>query len=343
MSNFKQKEIKAACRALSSSLRYGEKLQMSLAKMAKSQRKHEDDWLEMRDQAEAGMPLSGCLSKYWPDRYITAIASGEAAQQLPDVLKEISVIINAEDELQKVSKKVITPVAFIFAGIGVFIYFLLSVIPSFPSSPGAPKSFLLKMSAGLIAFIHGYWWILAGAGLGLFALCWTLFHSKSFRISVMQTLDRFPGAGQGLRYMHFSLWCRYLAILARAGIPWAECVRRTKGTLPYAYQLEADDFEEGCRENIQLSLDPDVLSSGDRRTLWPSPFVMSVLNGEQSGEFDTHLAEIVDEMFDEGMEVYQGFVEVMTLFGRGIAAAFIMSPMLAYFAQMAGTVKALSG
>lgn len=343
MSQFKQKEIKAACRALSSSLRYGEKLQRSLEKIAKTQRKHEDKWLEMRDQAEGGLPLSDCLAKYWPERYISAIAAGEAAQQLPVVLKEISVIINAEESLNKVSKKIMTPIMFIFAGIGVFIYFLLSVIPSFPTSPGAHKSFLLQMSSGLLSFIHGYWWVLAGAGLGLFSLGWMLFHSRSFRISVVHLLDPLPGAGQGLRYMYFSLWCRYLAILARAGIPWAECVRRTKGTLPFAYQLEADEFEEGCRENIQASLDPDVLPDGDRRKLWPSPFVMSVLNGEQSGEFDTHLSEIVDEMFEEGMEIYQVFVEFMTVFGRGIAAAFIMSPMLAYFAQMAGTIKNLSG
>lgn len=338
MASFTKKEIRAACRKLASGLKSGLNLRELLDKLAYAQPRHAEKWEEMSLAAAEGTPLSKLLEPHWPVSYTSAIHAGESSKRLIDTLKAISSIIVIEDRIKKMSRSMLQPVFIGLAGVVVFIFFMLKVIPGLPSRAGAEPSAVQQVSNMFIAATE-YSGIIGGAMLaGIGFIIW-LVRTDGFQIFAVSTLDSIPIAGKAFRNLYFSIWGRYLALMYASGISSREAIGLSKAVLPKAYQEEAEMFSEGIQYGIRKSIDPQLLPQHDPRRKWPDPFVMAFINSEDSGQLDEQLNDVVDDMEEEGVELFGSMFGTFRLVAMVFTAVLSLSPMLGYFLQLGASMK----
>lgn len=344
---FKDNEIRVAARLIGSLTRAGLAQDLICLRMAEMQAKKKEFWLDAAEQAGAGIPFSHIVEESWPKAYIQAVKAGENSGSLASVLREINLTIVRKQEVMKILIDALKPLGFVLGGIGVLIFFLISVIPALPAPRGIDPSLIRSMSNSVMDALASdtKYMILGIAVATLFGL-YTLFKNPSFQRSVMEIVDKVPGLGRGVRALVWSIFSRYLIVLSNAG-GGLDVVTRLKmaaESMPSIYQEEVNLLIYDLAERnmgIADAINPDKQDEDDPRRKWPMLFTSALMNYEVSGNMGEELQAVVDDLEEDGRESIAGPISILKLVGMLTAVSSIMFPMASYLMETVEATRAM--
>lgn len=334
-------EIEAASAALGNQLSAGIPIREAVARMAKLQPKYAELWTEAADAISRGNRLSLQLQNEWPESVIAALKAGEESGTLEEVFKRTSEAMRVRQAVRKIYGKLISPLAAFLGGVGVFLFFMIAVIPKLASTlGGGEQSFVLKSAVWMNQIVMGYWPVLALAAAGAVFGLIQWFKDPENIDKLISTANDIPQLGEALRDLYFGTWAYQVALLAAAGLPAKQQLLLSIKTLPGGYRegvarMAAEVEKRGHAD----SADPEKQEEGDPRREWPYFIAVAFITAHETGRIDKEMLRAAPILIDEGVRKLNKVISVADLVSKALAAAMIGLPLMAYFTQLSNSLS----
>ncbi len=338
-------EIEAAASALGNQLAAGIKVREAVARMAKLQPKHAELWAEAAEALSRGGRLSNQLEAVWPDSVVAALRAGEESNSLHAVFKRTAESMQVKAQVKKIYSKLMSPAIAFLAGFGVFLFFMVGVIPKLQASLGGGESGMtFKMAMVLHAIVTGYWPVVLG-GIGALVFGVTHWLRQPGNIDkLVEMADGVPRLGEALRNLYFGMWAYQMSLLDSAGLPVKQQLVLSVKTLPECYQEGVLRMaEEVEKRGIADSADPEKQPEDDPRQLWPFYIVTAFVTAHETGGIDEEMKRCAPILIDEGVRKLNQFISVADVIAKALAAAMIGMPLTAYFTQLSSSLTKAFG
>jgi type IV pilus assembly protein PilC len=341
----KSQSIEAAASALGNQLAAGIPLREATGRMARLQPEHAELWREISEILSRGGRLSTELTDVWPDGIVAAIRAGEESGTLQDVFKRIAKSLEVAAQVKKIFSKLMSPLAAFGAGFGVFLFFMIGVIPKLQAGlGGSEQSLVFKVSTWMHDTVMSGWpFILGGLVVsGYLAYQWV--KSPGSMDTLIELGNRQPKLGGALRSLFFGMWAYQLAMLDAAGLPMKQQLLLSVKTLPECYRLGVTNMaDEVEKRGIADSADSEKQIDEDPRREWPFYIVTAFITAHETGRLDEEMQRCAPILVEEGLKQITAVLAVADLFAKLCASVMIGLPLMAYFSQMANSLtKAFS-
>lgn len=298
---------------------------------------------DVRRDIRGGASASDAMSRhpeYFPALYIATIRAGEQAGNLPEVLQRyiqhLKLMIGLR---QKMMKALAYPAVLVLASLGLILFFLTFVVPSFmdiyrdtSKALPLPTQILIGLvEAAQVYLVPG----LIGVGvLGLVFLLWV--QSAAGRVAWDRVLLLAPWIGETF-VKHLTIqFTRTLATILSGGTPLVDGLQIARGSLSNRFlALRLDQAVAQVRDGATLSA-----SLGEQRVL-PRLALEMVTVGEETGALETMLrdvAEFYEGDLDYRLNQLTSFVEIALLLGMGLVVGTILVVMYLPIFEMAASV-----
>lgn len=338
-------DIEAAASALANQIAAGIKMREAVARMGKLQPKHAELWATAAELLSRGGRLSTVLADVWPEGVVAAVRAGEESDSLGMVFRHTAEAMVVKAQVRKIYSKLLSPIIALGAGFGVFLFFMVAVIPKLQSALGGGEA---DMTFKLAMFMHhavtNFWPLLAaGMGGAVLGVVWW-FKQPSSVDTLVGWGDQIPVLNTALRNLYFGLWAHQVALLDSAGLPVRQQLLLSAKTLPLPYQdgvlLMA---EEVLKRGIADSADPDKQAEGDPRQQWPFYVSTAFITAHETGHVDQEMKRCAPILIDEGVRKLTQAISVADLAAKVAAANMIGFPLMSYFMQMSSSLTKAFG
>ncbi len=254
-------------------------------------------------RVESGESLSDSLAKHpkaFNKLYVSMVGAGEKGGLLAEILSRLATYLENSDRLRKkVKTALMYPATVTVVAIGITIFLLVRVIPtfseiysSFNAKLPAPTMFMIGLSN---VVKHYLLFILMGIG----GLVWGWMYfikTPAGRTFWDAQRIKLPVFGSIAHKICLARFTRTLSSLVRSGVPILEVlqiVSQTVGNviMEKAIKLSAADIERG--EGISNAL--------GKHPIFPSMIIRMMRAGEQTGNIDNML-ERISNFLDEEIE-----------------------------------------
>jgi type II secretory pathway component PulF len=337
---FNAKDIEIAANALANQLAAGIKLREAVARMAKLQPRFAEFWQEAAERLSRGGRLSQQLEQSWPEDLVAAVRAGEEADMLPLVFKRIAETMAIRAEVKKIYAKLVSPVMAFLMGVGVFLFFMVVVIPKLAKNLDSDTGGLVNRMANFLSWAFTEHGLLIGGALAAVvggAALWS--RQPENRDTLTGMALQVPVLGQGLTLLSFGIWAKQVALLATAGMPVKQQLLLSLKTLPSALQDGVMFMaQEVQKRGIADSADPERQAEGDPRTRWPFYISTAFIIAHETGRLDEEMQRCSPLLIEEGMRKIAQFIAVADLVAKALAAVMIGLPLVSYFMQMASSL-----
>jgi len=295
----------------------------------------------VREDVEAGMPLSDAMERYpvaFDRLYVAMVRAGEAGGALDQTLNRLATQLEKDDSLRRTIKSAMAyPVLIAAFAILVMIGMLLFIIPIFASmyaDLGGQLPSLTRAMMGVSNALKGYWFVIFPV-LGL--LIWGIVKLKNTddgrrywdRIKLKLPMK----LGPVIQKIALARFSRTLATLVGAGVPILQAIEITGKTSGNSVLEESMvDVKESVRsgESIAQPL--------TRVAVFPPMVTHMISIGEETGALDAMLNKIADFYEDEvdaAVKSLTSIIEpIMMLFVGGLVGLIVISMYLPMFNMM---------
>ncbi len=298
---------------------------------------------EVRRDIRGGASASEALSRhpaYFPSLYIATIRAGEQAGNLPEVLQRyISHLKLMIGLRQKMMKALAYPAVLVLASLGLIVFFLVFVVPSFMDIyRDSTKSLPLptEILIGLVETLQTYMMPgLIGIGaLGLAFLLWV--RTAPGQVAWDGILLRIPWVGETYVKHHTIQFTRSLATVLSGGTPLVDGLQIARGSLSNRFlSLRLDRATAQVRDGATLAA-----SLGEQRVV-PRLALEMVTVGEETGALEHMLrdvAEFYEGDLDYRLNQLTSFIEIALLVAMGLVIGTILIVMYLPIFEMAASV-----
>jgi type II secretory pathway component PulF len=299
--------------------------------------KYKSLWQQGGTAIRNGYPLSSVLVEEWPESLVAVVIAGEDSGNVAGIFRDIEEALKIEQEVIKTSMTVVYPLAMIFAGLGVGLFFMLTVLPNVAKNMRGASSTVLDLSLAMSAFFEAYTQqILIAVVGGLIGAAYAVMQ-PGVRNSFMGIALSVPKLSAALIDLRFGIWAKYLSLCTATGISTAEALRITQPVLPPILQQVVIKIREDLANNVSLSETVNIqnMEANDpRRKLLPFFVGNAFAIAAQTGRLDTALAKSSPTLIRQGTHKLKRIVEVGKLLGIGFAAASIISPLGVVYSEL---------
>jgi type IV pilus assembly protein PilC len=254
-------------------------------------------------RVEAGESFSEALQKHpkaFSKLYVSMVGAGEKGGLLAEILSRLATYLENSNRLRKkVKTALMYPATVTVVAIGITIFLLVRVIPtfkdiysSFNAKLPAPTLFMIDLSEIVKKYL-----ILILAGVGALVWGWMYFiKTPTGRAFWDERRIKLPIFGPIAHKICLARFTRTLSSLVRSGVPILEVLQIVSQTvdnvsMEKAIKTSATDIERG--EGISNSL--------GKHPIFPSMIIRMMRAGEQTGNIDTML-ERISNFLDEEIE-----------------------------------------
>jgi type IV pilus assembly protein PilC len=295
-------------------------------------------------RVESGESFSEALQKHpkaFNKLYYSMIAAGEKGGLLAEIMGRLATYLeNTERLRKKVKTALMYPTAVTVVAIGITIFLLVRVIPTFKdiySGFGAqlpgPTQFLIDISDALKHYF--YLFIIGGA-----AAIWGWFYfikTPAGRQFWDSRRIKLPVFGPIAHKICLARFTRTLSSLVRSGVPILEVlqiVSQTVGNvvMEKAIKTAAVDIERG--EGISAAL--------GKNPIFPSMVIRMMSAGEQTGNIDNMLERVsnfLDEEIEATLSGLMSLIEPMLIVFLGIVVGGMVVCMFLPIFNLANIVN----
>ena len=289
------------------------------------------------DSVEAGMKFSDALKNYpdvFPPLYVSMVEAGETTGDLDVMLRRWA--FSAEKVLalrRKVRNAMIYPVVVLIMAIGIFIFLLVKVVPTFTKifkESGVELPALTQFVIALSDLVkHSFQYIMLGI-LGFFVAFFIALRFERFRYFWDGFKLRVPLFGNLIKKTAVARFARTMSTMLRSGVnimDGLEIVAKTSGNKV----LEAGLME--AKEKIARG---EMLSEALKENpIYPPLVIEMVAAGEKTGGLDEMLekvAEFYEEEVDAAVEALTTMIEpLMLIIIGGMVGTIVVALYLPIF------------
>ena len=274
-------------------------------------------------RVESGESFSEALQKHpktFSRLYYSMVAAGEKGGLLAEILSRLATYLESAERLRrKVKTALMYPTAVTVVAIGITIFLLVKIVPTFKevyegfgaTLPG-PTQFMIDLSELIKRFF-----VVMIIGLGAGVWGWFYFiKTKTGRIFWDSRRIKLPVFGPIAHKICLVRFTRTLASLVRSGVPILEVlqiVSQTVGNviMEKAIKNAAGDIERG--EGISAAL--------GKNPIFPAMIIRMLSAGEQTGNIDNMLERVsnfLDEEIDNTLSGLMSLIEPLLIVFLGV-------------------------
>jgi len=334
----KMKDFVVFCRQFATLIRAGIRLDQALDVLEDqaSGKTLKQAIRDIRQQVLAGSQLSEAMKQHpnvFPEMFVNMVMSGEVGGQLDDVLERMAAHYEKEHRTaQKVKSAMTYPAIVLVLAVGVVIFMLAKVVPTFAgmfADQGLELPLVTKIVMGASDFVTRYWWVLL-LGLAAAILGFQLaFAGEQGKYLLDKLKFSLPLFGIVLRKAAIARLSRVMASLHAGGVPLIEALTvSAKAAGNRVVRKVLEEARQSLAEGRQLS--KPFRESG----LFPKMVTSMLVIGEQTGQLDTMFGKIADfyeDDVDKTVDQLKASIEPMLLLVVstvvGIIIAAMMTPM----------------
>jgi type IV pilus assembly protein PilC len=274
-------------------------------------------------RVESGESLSEALQKHpraFNKLYVSMVGAGEKGGLLAEILGRLATYLeNTERLRKKVKTALMYPTTVTVVAIGITIFLLVRVIPTFKdiySSFNAKLPGPTLFMIGLSELVRHYLILLL---IAMGALVWSWFYfikTPTGRAFWDARRIKLPIFGPIAHKICLARFTRTLASLVRSGVPILEVLQIVSQTVGHtqmekSIKLAATDIERG--EGISNAI--------GKYPIFPSMIVRMMRAGEQTGNIDNMLERIsnfLDEEIENTLSGLMSLIEPMLIVILGV-------------------------
>ncbi len=297
----------------------------------------------VREDIESGSAIADALAKHpdcFSNLFINMVKAGELGGILDVILERLAEYMEASSELKsKIKGAMVYPAVISLVMVGVTIFLLVVIIPSFAvmfAEFGQDLPLPTQMLISLSEFMQKYVvFIILGAvflfvGLGQFR------KTELGRYKTDTFLLKLPVFGDLLRKVAVAKFTRTFGTLVKSGVPILEALETVAKTSGNSVVEKAVlDSRESIREGEKIAT--PLAKSG----VFP-PMVMQMITvGEETGNLDAMLGKIADfydSEVDAGVESLTSLIEPIIMVIMGIIVGAIVIAMFLTIFEMSTIV-----
>lgn len=351
---FTNRDIITLSGAFAGQLKAGSAMETIVKRMAVIQPKHAEYWQAIHRLIKNGERLSDSMGHSdfagcFPGQLISSIRVGENAGRLDRVFEEIEKTLETQEKINGLLKKLIYPAVIMLAGVGVFIFFMVWVIPMINQSLGARAAmldgFVNSLSAFFVSMWHDHKFVIAGIFAAISYVVFRYFSVQKNRVNFIGTLSRWPIVGDAIRDLQFGLWGHYLALMYSAGsMSITEQLKLSKAVLPERLQVPISDIESGVRVvGMGRITNPDHFEGPrDPRHLIPFYILIAFQIADQTGELGEQLDKVCPILVNQGYKKLSRVIDGLITFAFIFALIAVVAPFLAYMSQMSAILEVMT-
>lgn len=344
--NITPKDISQFTRQLHTMLRSGVPIVQAVDMVAMSSKKEKlkKMLMDIRDDISGGTSLSNALRKhplYFSALYSNLVEAGEEAGILEDILSRLASYLERMESIKsKVKKAMIYPISVFTVAIGVTMFLLIYVIPTFEevfANFGAELPAFTQMVLGLSAIVQSWWWlIIGGAALPVILIIQARKRSANARRLFDRILLKIPLFGQLARLSATSRFARTLSTMFNSGVPLVEALESVAGaTGNVVYEEATLEMREAVSIGQQLNF------SMRQSNIFEYMVIQMVAIGEEAGSLGDMLqkvAEYYEEELDSMIDALMTLIEPLIIVVLGTLIGGLIVAMYLPIFQLAMTV-----
>ncbi len=275
-----------------------------------------------------GMPLSDALEEEgdtFPTLFVNMIRSAESTGNLDITAANLAEYYSKEYKInQKISSSMTYPKILSVLIVAVVVVIMGFVLPQFEDlfAQMGTLPFATRVLMGISGIVANRWYILIFAGMVLFMAVKIIVSIPAVKLKLDWLEIHLPKIGKLRKIIYTARFARTLSSLYAAGIPIITCLQIAKTTIGNSYiESQFDDMIARVRAGEPLSAGIDGIDGFVKK------LTSSVSVGEETGELDSMLVSIADQMdYDSEIatEKLVAMIEPMMIVIMACVVGFIM-------------------
>ncbi len=275
-----------------------------------------------------GMPLSDALEEEgdtFPTLFVNMIRSAESTGNLDITAANLAEYYSKEYKInQKISSSMTYPKILSVLIVAVVVVIMGFVLPQFEDlfAQMGTLPFATRVLMGISGIVASRWYILIFAGMVLFMAVKIIVSIPAVKLKLDWLEIHLPKIGKLRKIIYTARFARTLSSLYAAGIPIITCLQIAKTTIGNSYiESQFDDMIAKVRSGDPLSAGIDSIDGFVKK------LTSSVSVGEETGELDSMLVSIADQMdYDSEIatEKLVAMIEPMMIVIMACIVGFIM-------------------
>ena len=275
-----------------------------------------------------GMPLSDALEEEgdtFPTLFVNMIRSAESTGNLDITAANLAEYYSKEYKInQKISSSMTYPKILSVLIVAVVVVIMGFVLPQFEDlfAQMGTLPFATRVLMGISGIVASRWYILIFVGMVLFMAVKIIVSIPAVKLKLDWLEIHLPKIGKLRKIIYTARFARTLSSLYAAGIPIITCLQIAKTTIGNSYiESQFDDMIARVRAGEPLSAGIDGIDGFVKK------LTSSVSVGEETGELDSMLVSIADQMdYDSEIatEKLVAMIEPMMIVIMACVVGFIM-------------------
>ena len=332
------------CRQLASMLRSGIPIVDGLNSLAEQTENSnlrevtEDLALEI----EKGRSLSDGLKQHpevFSDYFIKLVEVGETGGFLDQTLTNLGEYFKKQNQQKKqVVSAISYPAVTMLASILVLILLMVTVLPKFMETFQKLDIELplpTQIVLGLSRFMTNYWWLLLLAVVGTIAAVYYFYQTERGKKMIDGLLLNIPVVKSFILENSLIVFAKNLSLLEKSGIAFLQSMEIVNQNITNAV---IRDKLETARLRIKDGI--NITTALERQQVFPGIALQMIQVGENTGELDQKLDDIVDFYEDEVEEKFDKMVSMlepaMIIFLTVVIGGIVASVILPIFKMSQG-------
>ncbi|CAG9619510.1 type II secretion system F family protein [Sutcliffiella rhizosphaerae] len=288
---------------------------------------------DMEEEMKQGNPLSEAAAKHpkvFSTMFINMIKAGEASGALDDTLDRLATQFEKQHETkQKIVSALTYPAVLGVIAIGVVIFLLVGVVPTFVamfSDFGAELPLITRFVLGASEWMQGYWWLLILIGLGFAVALMGMKTQKQTKYYIDYALLRMPIFGTLLQKAVIAKMTRTLSSLFSSSVPILQAISIVE-------KIVDNEVISQVISKSKIELEKGESLTGPMSEHWAfPPLVTQMISiGESTGSLDTMLekiAEFYEKEVDYATDRLKSLIEPLMIVVLAIIVGTIVASIL---------------
>ena len=303
---------------------------------------------ELRREVMEGRSLSDAMSKQprvFSDLYVNMVRAGEQSGSLVDVLRRMADHFERFAAVQsKFASAMIYPAIVGVVGIGIVIFFMTKLLPTFMTLFQNAKMQLPMSTQILLGVSHlfsGYWWLMVMVILVAAVLFKRFQASAQGRRKIDEWKMSAPVFGKVMKLNLYGQFARTLSTLLENGVPVLTALKITEQVMPNTIVKEAiAKTREAVTDGKTLA---QPLAQGK---VFPQLMVDLVKIGEETGDVPgalKNVAETYENELNTALKVMTNLIEpaliLLMAAGVGFLLLSVLSAMFSMISNIGGSMS----
>ncbi|MEW8969086.1 MAG: type II secretion system F family protein [Mesobacillus sp.] len=293
--------------------------------------------LDIEAELRDGNQLSQASAKHgkiFTAMYINMVKAGEAGGNMDEALERLADHYEKQHNTrQKVVAALTYPAVIAVIAIGVVIFLLVSVVPTFVdmfSDFGGELPAITKFVLGASEFMQGFWWLIILIVLGIVVLIAVMNKNKKTKYYLDYALLRMPLFGKLMQKAVLARMTRTLSSLFTSSVPILQALSIVENV------VENEVISRVVRESRD-ALEIGQSMTGPMKQHWAfPPLVTQMISiGEETGSLDGMLgkvAEFYEKEVETSTDQLKSLIEpIMIVMLAGLVGTIVTSIMVPMF------------